>query len=333
MSYEQPNETAELSVAEGVLLGHALVARVAAELGIRAFFIKGPVSVLQGLRQPRTSGDVDVFVAPSDLETLLEGLLDRGWRKRPVNPDFITFPRHSVTLFHHDWPCCIDVHFRFPGIEVTAVDAFEIMWQNTEGVALAGQDVRIPSKVLAIIVLALHALRAPQMPASRGELTFLARLTQEKNLVLPIFELATSIGSLAALRPFLEGLLPGHAASAWPQPSKEWRNRLMTQAPGSARLIAIGQAPLREVPQMLWKALFPSTEVFRSWNMHADTSLPGLLRAHGARWVRFLLAIPRIARDMKGFTDGPLEQDEAIPGALVSENLLRFTYDKRKSHY
>src|SRR5690349_7393687 len=103
---ESSYDDAELSVSEGVLLGHALVARVAAELDIRAFFIKGPVSVVQGLRPPKTSGDVDVFVAPGDLEAMLQALVERGWRKRPIGPDSSVFPRHSVTLDNPQWPCC-----------------------------------------------------------------------------------------------------------------------------------------------------------------------------------------------------------------------------------
>ena len=65
---ENPADETQLSIPEAVLLGHALVARVADSLGIRAFFIKGPASVIQGLRLPKVSVDVDVFVPPADLE-------------------------------------------------------------------------------------------------------------------------------------------------------------------------------------------------------------------------------------------------------------------------
>lgn len=93
-------DKAQLSVSEGVLLAHALVGRVADSLGVRAFFIKGPASVRRGLRQPNTSADVDVFVDPAGREVLLQGLRERGWRQRPVDPDITTFPKHAVTLDH-----------------------------------------------------------------------------------------------------------------------------------------------------------------------------------------------------------------------------------------
>ncbi|MDQ0868257.1 hypothetical protein QFZ70_000730 [Arthrobacter sp. V1I9] len=222
----------QLSLAEGVLLGHAMAARVADGLGIRAFFIKGPASAMQGLRQPKTSADIDVFVSPSSLEQMLQGLRWRGWRERPVDPDSTTFPKHSVTVYHPKWPCCIDVHFRFPGMESPAADCFEVMWANTDHLKLAGQVGRVPSPALGILILALHALRSPQLPASRQELDFLARLSERQSHALAILEIATATGSLAAVRPFLEDLLPETAELGWPQPSAEWRNRLMAREPG-----------------------------------------------------------------------------------------------------
>ncbi|WP_163167322.1 nucleotidyltransferase family protein [Arthrobacter sp. Alg241-R88] len=290
---------AQLSVPEGVLLCHALVARVAESLGVRAFFIKGPASVMQGLRQPKTSTDVDVFVSPSSLEAIVQGLRERGWRERPVDPDSRTFPKHAVTLHHPEWPCCIDVHFRFPGMESTAMDGFEVMWANTDCLELAGQEVRIPSAALGILILALHALRSPHLPACRQELEFLAHLTKRESRVSAVLDIATATNSLGAMRPFLEDLLPEEALPEWPEPSMEWRNRLMAKEPGSARLIAIGQAPWRQKPKMLWRAVIPRPDVFLSGNIYADMSVRGRLSQHRARWARFLRSAPRIVRDFR----------------------------------
>ncbi|MDQ1054939.1 hypothetical protein QE394_002867 [Arthrobacter sp. SORGH_AS 212] len=298
---ENPEDIVQLSVSEGVLLGHALVARVADALGIRAFFIKGPVSVLQGLRPPKTSGDVDVFVAPQDLEVLVEALQDRGWRERPVDPDSKTFPKHSVTLDHAEWPCCIDVHYRFPGMEASASECFETMWHNSERVVLAGQDIPVPSKPLAILLLALHALRSPHLPACRDELDFLSDAVSQQSLALPVLDLSTTTGSLAATRPFLEKLLPKNMSLVWPEPSTEWQNRLLAQEPGSARVIALVQAHWRDKPKMLWRAVFPRGEVFLTRNIYADMSLKGRLLQHVARWARFLRSVPRITRDLKRY--------------------------------
>lgn len=290
----------QLSISEGVLLGHALVARLADGMGVRAFFIKGPASVAQGLREPKTSADVDVFVDPSRLENILQGMRDRGWRERPVDPDSRTFPKHSVTLDHPDWPCCIDVHFRFPGMEHPAAACFEVMWSRTGLLDLAGQPVRVPSRALGVLILALHALRAPHLPACRQELEFLADIASQHSRALAILEVATATGSLAAVRPFLEDLLPDASVPEWPEPSVEWRNRLMAREPGSARLVAIVQAPWGEKPGMLWRAMFPPPEVLLSQDIYADMSLLGRLVQHRARWARFLRSAPRLVRDLRG---------------------------------
>lgn len=293
---QHPADKTQLSIPEAVLLGHALVQRVADSLAIRAFFIKGPASVVQGLRLPKMSVDVDVFVSPADLEALLAGLRERGWRERPVDPDSKTFPKHSVTVDHPEWPCCIDVHFRFPGMENPPGDSFDVMWAHTEDLELAGQVVRVPSTALGILILALHALRSPHLPACSQELEFLTDLTERESHSAEILDVATATGSLAAMRPFLEDL--GSQPVEWPEASTEWRNRLASKEPGSARMIAIAQAPLRDKPRMLFRAVFPAPEVFLSGNIYADMTFKGRLAQHRARWARFLRAAPKIVRDL-----------------------------------
>lgn len=291
-------EKAQLSISEGVLLAHALVARVAASLGVRAFFIKGPASVMQGLRQPKTSADVDVFVDPDGLEVMLQGLRERGWRPRPVDPDTTTFPKHAVTLHHPEWPCCIDVHFRFPGMEAHHAECFEAMWAHTGEFDLAGQTIRVPSPALAILILALHALRSPHLAACRQEIAYLAVLVRRQAQAPGILEIAAATGSLAAIRPFLEGLLEDPQAVAWPPVSMEWRNRLLAKEPGSARLLALVQAPWRDKPRLVWRAAFPQPQSLLSQNIYANMSWRGQITQHRARWARFLRAIPQIARDL-----------------------------------
>lgn len=289
---------ARLSIPEAVLLGHALVSRVADSRGIRAFFVKGPVTVIQGLRLPRTSGDVDVFVHPGDLEAIVVGLEERGWRKRPVDPDNRTFPKHSVTVDHPEWPCCIDIHFRFPGMEKAPDVCFDVMWANTEYVELAGQQVRVPSKTLGILFLALHSLRSPHLPACQQELDFLCEVMQWTSLGPVLLNLAQATGSLAAMRPFLEPVLPPTVSTVWPDASSEWRNRLMAKHPGSARLIAIRQAPVKEKPGMLFRAVFPVPELHLSHDVYGHMSLSARLKSQGVRWARFLRSAPQVAREL-----------------------------------
>lgn len=301
---EVPADKARLNIAEAVLLGHALVARVADTLGIRVFFIKGPASVIQGLRRPKTSVDVDAFVSPTDLEPLLAGLHERGWRKRTAEEDMRVFPKHSATLNHPSWPCHIDVHFRFPGMERDASGAFDEMWAHTEVLELAGQGVRVPSKALGVVILALHALRAPHLQASQQELSFLKDVSTREALAAAVVEITAATDALAAMRPFLEDVVSEPAAVDWPSPSLEWRNRLFSREPGSARIIAILQAPLCDKPRMLRTALFPNDSIYLSQDPYADLSFKGRVRVYVARWARFLRASPRLARDLAAYLKG-----------------------------
>lgn len=298
---EAPAAEARLNIGEAVSLGHALVARVAESLGIRVFFIKGPASVIQGLRPPKTSTDVDVFVAPTDLQSLLAGLHQRGWRKRVADEDTRVFSKHSVTLNHPSWPCHIDIHFRFPGMERDPAAAFEVMWAGTEVLEIAGRAVRVPSKELGVALLALHALRAPHLQTSQQELRFLKELAVREALGPGIQEISVATDALAAMRPFLEEVLPAKALIEWPEPSTEWRSRLFSKEPGSARIIALLQAPLGEKPRMLRAALLPSDTAYLSQDLYADLSPTGRLRAYAARWVRFLRASPQLARDLAAY--------------------------------
>lgn len=291
-------EKTQLNIEEGVLLAHALVARVTHGLGVRALFIKGPASVLQGLRPPKTSVDVDVFVDPAYVEVTLQALEERGWCRRPANPDTVTFPVHAVTLNHPEWPCCIDVHFRFPGMEESPKDCFDAMWTNTEVLELAGQEVQVPSQALGILLLALHSLRSPLSMACRRELAFLADLMQRRSHTLEVAELASATGSLAAMRPLLEDLIAETIIGEWPPPSLEWRNRSIAKAPGSARLIALIQAPWQDKPKMLWSALFREnrSDVDGSY---ADHALFARLGLQFARWGRLCRSAPQMFGELR----------------------------------
>lgn len=288
-----------LRTSEAVLLGHAMVQRIGESMGIRSFFMKGPAPAMQGLREPKTSADVDVFVAPVDLELMLQALRDRGWRERPSAPDNRAFSRHSVTVDHSSWPCSIDVHFRFPGMDKSPQKCFEAMWPHVETLELAGQQVAVPSKPLGIAILALNSLRSPWVPACRQELDFLSRIVRRQpHWVDEILEIARETGSQASMRPFLEEIAPETAALEWPELSKEWCNRLAAREPGSAGLMVIMQTPWKDKPKELWTSLFPPREVLLSKDLYADMSCLGQIAQHRARWGRFLRALPRIAGDL-----------------------------------
>lgn len=266
-----------LRLREGVLLAHALVAHIAADLGIRAFFIKGPVSALQGLREPRESVDVDVFVDPGRMDSLVSALRGRGWLVRAADPDEVAFPQHSVTLFHPEWPNDIDVHYRYPGMERRGAEVFEAMWSSTEEFTLAGQRVRVPSAALGVCFLALHGLRSPWLPASSRDLEYLAKLDLDEYRS-EILELAESTGAVGPMWPFLRSLLADSKLPEEPATSDEWKRRMVSKSPGTARILAMMSASYVQWPGLLWRALFPPKEGLLAQNLYADVSFRGRLK-------------------------------------------------------
>ena len=81
---------------------YALVGHVAAGLGIRAVFVKGPALRLQGLREREHSGDVDVWCEPGRWDELADALTVWGWHREPT-PWRGTAAHHTVTLLPDSW--------------------------------------------------------------------------------------------------------------------------------------------------------------------------------------------------------------------------------------
>lgn len=286
-----PDGASTLLLAEAVDLCHALVARVAESLGIRVIFIKGPISGLQGLRRPKISGDVDLLVSPTDLDTLVEGLNNRGWTQRPTDFDESTFPVHSVTLLHPMWPNDIDVHFRFPGMERPAEECFELLWSRTADFPLAGRPLKAPSRELGICILALHALRSPWLEDSKAELAFLKTITTPDMLPV-LLAVSEELMCGGALHPFLLAAFGPTYGSEPPAPSEEWRRRVAARSLGSARLIALLEGPWHARPAMLYQALNPSKKALLAYDLYADVSFRGRLKITVERWKNLVKGLP-----------------------------------------
>lgn len=281
-----------LQLPEAVELCHCLVAHVAEAARIRAFFIKGPASVLQGLRRPKTSTDVDVFVAPDDVDTLIQDLEKRGWKQRPGLTMEEVVPRHSYTMYHDLWPNSIDIHFRFPGMDAPPSQCFDAMWSLRSTVQLANRRLVVPAVELHICIIALHALREPWEPANQRDLDYLTGT--ERPDVARIIDVAKRTGCLASLRPFLEKLPGIDPSFVWPQESTEWKNRLDSETAGAAWIRHLMEAPVRKRFIIVAQALFPSKDALLSLDLHADVSLRGRAIAYTHRWGRFARAVPAL---------------------------------------
>lgn len=140
-----------LSHAEAIPLAQLLTTEAAKRVGARCLLIKGATLDWHGLRPPRIPADVDLLVAPDEVEPFIDQLEEWGWYVRLGPFTDYPFPHHAVTLIHDQWPCDIDVHRRFPGFLRDPADVFDVLW-GAEGIDAGrqrigehhGQDVKHP---------------------------------------------------------------------------------------------------------------------------------------------------------------------------------------------
>ncbi len=128
--------------------------------GVRMLHIKGD-SVDSSLRATTSSGsDVDILVDPAGVPAFHEALLAEGWSIYSTFNAGSPFG-HAQTYFHGDWGH-LDVHRRFPGIQIADADAFELLWASRIPGVVAGIDYQAPSVDAQAVLLMLNAARDPR---------------------------------------------------------------------------------------------------------------------------------------------------------------------------
>lgn len=112
-----------------VHLAHATLQAIAEECGADVLHIKGP-AVDPSLRpEGRASVDADVLVRPAHLKRLLRGLKQSGW-KQVTTLRSGGVVEHS-TNWYHGALGQVDVHVRFPGIQIEPERAFHRLWEGS----------------------------------------------------------------------------------------------------------------------------------------------------------------------------------------------------------
>lgn len=287
-----------LDLDEGVLLGYALIARLAAERDIPVLGLKGPTLDRLGLRPPRQSIDVDVLVEPARFDDLLGALAEVGWSPPPAGgPGGHVIPPHSVPLSHPLWPVEIDVHHYFPGFLADAGSVFHTLWRHRTTVKVAGHPVLVPSRAGASAVALLHLLRGGERRAAELEVlvTHLdATLSPEERRDLG--ELVSSTAAAGPLAPALSRLAVSPSASAPvdPRATAAWQ---LTHDSGGARtvgwLVTMREAPLRRLPALVWRGLWLTEAELRTRYPAARPGRRGLLEMWLDRWWTGLRALPK----------------------------------------
>lgn len=148
-----------------LLLARAAVQVIADGAGVDILHIKGD-AVDAAFRDPGSPGasgtDVDVWVRPAHVGRMHSALRARGWSVYSTFANGSPFA-HAQTYLHDTWGY-LDLHRSFPGIEVDAAEAFNVLWAERSATSVAGIDCPVPALPAQALILVLNAARNP----SRG---------------------------------------------------------------------------------------------------------------------------------------------------------------------
>jgi hypothetical protein len=285
----------ERSVA--IPLVHALVADVAETIGVRYLTVKGVGSQLSGLRSARVPSDVDVLLTPSDEGRFRAELRARGWIERPADPDTVIFPRHSTSLFHWSWPCDIDVHFRFPGLEHEPGKVFDVLWRDREHYRQCQSELPQPGREAGLVILALHCLRSSWVQRHRDEYDELIGIAKTMKRDAVVAQ-AQELGALACTRPFLEAAFGSGLEVEWGEPSEEWRFRTTVASPHARRILVLRTGTWKQRRRIIRLALIPPRDAIAKNDIHQDLRGPRIVRAYLRRWVGGIRSLPLALREL-----------------------------------
>lgn len=299
----------EVLLAEAVPLAHALVAQVAAEQDVRVLFIKGPAAVLQELRSPRLSVDVDALVDPARRDRLAARLTELGWVDEHPYTSPTLLPMHSSTHRNPAWACELDLHDRFPGFLADPQEVFERLWTRRTSVVVAAREVACPDPAGHALVLALHSLRDPHDPAKAADLEALAERVRDgwpEASLRDLAELAHVLGAADTSAPFLD-LVGAPAVGRGTSSSADlrlWDLRTQPDASVTGWLAELRSLPPRQWPRFLWYAAFLTEDELRLDDPALPPGRRAVMGARVRRLRRGLEAAPRAWRSLRGQDSG-----------------------------
>ncbi len=190
-------------------LAHAALQAIVDDCGVDILHIKGPAvdaSLLPAKEDapadakaeeralPRLSQDADVLVRLAHLKRFLAALKQHGWiRKTRLYSGGAV--EHSVDWWHPELGG-VDIHIRFPGIQLAPHLAFAELWRGRHIQEIAHWPCAVPSLDAQRLLLLLHAARNGGPAAADVGPAWTAATAAEQDRVL---QLAASLRAEVAL--------------------------------------------------------------------------------------------------------------------------------------
>jgi hypothetical protein len=279
---------------------HAEVCWSLADRGVDVLIIKGP-STGDWLypEGDRESADVDVLLRPSQWDAAVAALMVRGFEPTYSGFRETESALHSLDLQRADpqqGRHGVDLHRYFPGIELDAEAAFDVLWADRSPAEQAGMPVWFPNIPSRALIVGLHAARQPYVEKTQKDLQLaLAALSHEE--IAGLAELARRLRAQGPLRAGLEtrpeashyieelGLEDVEVPPYW---------RLLSQGADllSIELERIRSLPPRQRAGAMVRWLFPSAASLRARHPEAASGHLALGRVYMQRWVSGMRRLP-----------------------------------------
>lgn len=204
------SEGPTVTQADRLAIGHAMAQWAAERAGIRVLHIKG-LAAQAVLPLERTSGgDVDILVDPPGFKPLLDilsavescQLRDDGSRSSTA---------HAVEVANFGLSVSLDVHRHFPGFVIDHAAAFEVLWQRSVELEMAGWSIRALDRPAAVVLALAHGARnAESSGVQQKAMARWEQLTEAEKVEVEV--LAQELHAQAALQ-VATGLFPN--ANRW----------------------------------------------------------------------------------------------------------------------
>ena len=287
---------APLPLEAGLVFVNALVTAIAEDHGIRYVTLKGDGAALQGLRSPRRSTDIDVWVDPARMDEFLALLSAHGWHRRPESLSWTLFITHSITLVHDRWPCDIDVHRTFPGMLGDPRELFDEMWSARVRAELhPNVSTWIPDRHSHAVVAALHALRSGRSAHARAQLAdIMTRIDawsreDREEIRDAAIRLHAETPMAALLRRWDVPVEPTRSAKF---EAALWDIRRTASDHTFDWLYAVATAPRQRRVALLRRGLMPTLHDMTANHPATRESATARARILGARTLRGLISLP-----------------------------------------
>ncbi|MFT4148384.1 MAG: nucleotidyltransferase family protein [Micrococcaceae bacterium] len=288
-----------LTLDEANQLVYALVADIAHRNNLSYVAVKGPVLAEQQLRPAKTSCDVDIIVTGTDFKVFSEKLAELGWK---IMADLLDdayqtlVSPHSRTFYHDSWPNQIDVHVKFPGVEISTKKALDLLLEEPFIKVCAHKEVLFPSKIKHAYLHLVHILRHTSS-VEEEKFEYLAEHLnkyEQKQLL----EFAEQVNGLAIIKKFYVHYFGDIEGFEWGQKPKQWKMITSTTSPGALHFISIMEAPLTQKPVLLFRAVFPKQSAVFNGTLQESQSPESLRKLRKDRLKRFRTSLKSTLREL-----------------------------------